>query len=96
MDRATVLGLLAKAEGYVIDDELKINRLRAVVVGLRRDGAAGSERAKTARGLLRWVEFNKRTHIAYRDRLRSLVKRVDAERTINSVRYNASVKAVGA
>ncbi len=92
MDRATALDLLAKAEGRVIDDEVKINRLRAVIVRLRRGGAAESERAKAARELLRSVESNRRTHIAHRDRLRPLVKRVDAERMINSVRYNARVK----
>lgn len=92
MDRATAIDLLAKAEGRVIDDELKISRLRAVIVGLRPGGAGESERAKTARELLRSVELIHRTHIAHRDRLRSLIKRADAERTINSVRYNARVK----
>ena len=80
----------------MIDDEREISRLRGVVVGLRRCGAAEIERENTARELLRSVELNRRIHIAHRYRLRSLVKRADAERTINSVRYSASVKGVGA
>ncbi len=96
MDRATAIDLLAKAERHVIDDEREINRLRGVVVEFRRCGAAEIERENTARELMRSVELNRRIHIAHRDRLRSLVKRADAERTINSVRYNASVKGVGA